>query len=47
MREITARNVQKVTRFRTGGMEELERSVRQVEAEEWKAAEEEDQNRKK
>ena len=47
VREITARNVQKVTRFRTGGMEELERSVRQVEAEEWKAAEEEDQNRKK
>lgn len=47
VREITARNVQKVTRFRQGGMEELERTVRNVEAEEWKAAEKEDQDTKK
>ena len=47
VREITARNVQKVTRFRQGGMEELERTVRKVEAEEWKAAEKEDQDTKK
>lgn len=36
IREITARNVQKVTRFREGGMEELERTVKKVEAEDWK-----------
>lgn len=44
VREITARNIQKVTRYRAGGMEELERTVRKVEAEEWNAAEEEDQD---
>ena len=49
VREITARNVQKVTRYRKGGMEELERAVLKVEAEEWKAAaeEEEEENRDK
>ena len=47
VREITARNVQKVTRFRSGGMEELERSVRKVEAEQWKAAEEGGQDKEK
>ncbi|KAL8797359.1 MAG: hypothetical protein Q9195_000514 [Heterodermia aff. obscurata] len=47
VREITARNVQKVTRFRDGGMEELERTVRTVEAEAWKAVEEEEEEEKK
>ena len=32
MREITARNVEKVTRFREGGMDELERAVKRLEA---------------
>ena len=36
VREITARNIKKVTRFREGGLEELERTVKKVEAEEWK-----------
>ena len=32
MREITARNVEKVTRFREGGMDELEAAVERLEA---------------
>ena len=31
MREITARNVEKVTRFRKGGMDELEAAVERLE----------------
>lgn len=31
VREITARNVGKVTRYREGGVEELEREVRRLE----------------
>lgn len=31
VRELTARNVGKVTRFREGGMEELEKTVRRME----------------
>jgi hypothetical protein len=31
IREITAKNVRKVTRFRQGGMEALEREVRRLE----------------
>ncbi len=31
VREITARNVGKVTRFREGGVEELEKAVRRME----------------
>lgn len=31
VREITARNVDKVTRFREGGVESLEREVRRME----------------
>lgn len=32
IREITARNVRKVTRFREGGMEQLEAQVRKLES---------------
>ena len=34
IREITARNVRKVIRFRENGVEELEREVRRLEREE-------------
>ncbi|KAG7004669.1 54S ribosomal protein L8 [Physcia stellaris] len=47
VREITARNVQKVTRFREGGMEELERAVKKVEAEDWKEKTDEDKDEKR
>ena len=33
IREITAHNVKKVTRFRAGGVEELERTVERLEEE--------------
>lgn len=32
IREITAKNIKKVTRFREGGVEALEREVRRLEA---------------
>lgn len=31
VRELTAKNVQKVTRYREGGMEDLEKEVRRME----------------
>ena len=54
IREITARNVSKVTRFRENGEEELERVVRRLESmgrvedgEEGKVEEEEEEKKKK
>lgn len=41
IRDVTARNVAKVTRFREGGEEELERTVRRLETAEGLKAEEE------
>lgn len=38
IREITARNVEKVTRFREGGMDALEAEVKRLEAHEEKSA---------
>ena len=42
VREITAQNVKKVTRFREGGLNELERTVKRLEEEaKWRQEEKE------
>ena len=44
VREITAQNVKKVTRYREGGIEELERTVRRLEAEARRKEEEKEED---